>query len=371
MVIRDNYDHNDAPRVSGHVRGHASSFVQAIRSSVILLLFAAALALFVLELSIGSVSIPTLQVVRFVFGAETNDPAYDSILWELRLPRAITAVFAGAALGVAGLLLQTLFRNPLAGPWALGLTGGAQLGVAVVVTTGSLVGFTELNRIAILSDLGLVTGAVTGAGLIAVIIAAVSRRVSTMTLLILGLMLGYLAEGLVSIVLHFTSEVQAKVFSSWNDGSFGGVTWQQLPVLLATTLGGLTVAFAMIKPLNALLVGENYATSLGLPIQRVRLLVLACAVLLAGPVTAYCGPILFVGIIIPHLARGLLNTSDHRVLVPGAIILGAAFALAADLFVHLPWDRHVLHLNAVNAVVGAPFVIAILLRHRSMRAMEL
>ena len=326
--------------------------------------------LFMLELAIGSVPIPVIDVIHFLRGAELENPVWNTILWDLRLPRAIAALICGAALGAAGLQLQTLFRNPLAGPWALGLTGGAELGAAVTIAAGTIVGSTILAQLEFLSGLGIVASAMIGAAVVAAIVAAVARRVSTMTLLIVGLMLGYLAEGLVSVVMHFTTEIQGKVFASWSDGSFGGVQWEDFPVLLPTLLVGLAVALAMVKPLNALLLGEQYAASLGLPVERARLLILGGAVLLAAPVTAYCGPILFIGIIAPHMARGLLNTSDHRLLMPAAMLLGATVTLAADLFVHLPWDRHVLHLNAANAVVGAPVVIAILLRNRNMRPME-
>ncbi len=326
--------------------------------------------LFVLELAIGSIPIPVWDVVRFLFGGELENEVWETIIWELRLPRAIAALVAGAALGAAGLQLQTLFRNPLAGPWALGLTAGAELGAAITITAGAIVGSGMLARFEVLSDLGIVASATLGAAAIAAIVASVARYVSTMTLLIVGLMIGYLAEGLVSVVLHFTTEVQVKVFKSWSDGSFGGVQWPDFWVLLPSVAVGLVAALAMVKPLNALLLGESYAMSLGLPVARARRMILAGAVLLAGPVTAYCGPILFIGIIAPHMARGLLNTSDHRPLMPAAMLLGAAVTLAADLIVHLPWDRHILHLNAVNAVIGVPFVLAILLRNRNMRAME-
>ena len=343
---------------------------EGLRPFLFIFLLIVPATLFVLELAIGSIPIPFSAVIRFLSGGDLDNDLWATILWELRLPRALAALFCGAALGAAGLQLQTLFRNPLAGPWALGLTGGAELGAAVTIAAGAIVGSTTLAWFGFLSEIGIVISAILGAGLVAAIVAAVARYVSTMTLLIVGLMLGYLAEGLVSVVLHFTTEIQGKVFASWSDGSFGGVQWEDFPILLPTLTIGLVMALAMVKPLNAFLLGEHYASSLGLPVERARLLTLLGAVLLAGPVTAYCGPILFVGIIAPHIARGLLNTSDHRVLMPAVMLVGAAVTLAADLVVHLPWDRHVLHLNAVNAVVGAPLVIAILLRNRNMKAMD-
>ncbi len=350
------------PRFSTH-RGRLGPFVFPVLGTLLA-------TLFILELAIGSIPIPVGDVVRFLLGAELDNEVWETILWDLRVPRAIAALVCGAALGAAGLQLQTLFRNPLAGPWALGLTGGAELGAAVTIAAGTIVGSAFLAQLEFLSRLGIVASAMIGAAAVAAIVAAVARRVSTMTLLIVGLMLGYLAEGLVSVVMHFTTEIQGKVFASWSDGSFGGVQWEDFPILLPTLFIGLAMALLMVKPLNALLLGERYAASLGLPVERARLLTLMGAVILAAPVTAYCGPILFIGIIAPHMARGVLNTSDHRTLMPAAMLLGAAVALAADLVVHLPWDRHVLHLNAVNAVIGAPFVIALLLRNRNMRTME-
>jgi len=352
----------NAPQFSTN-RGRLGPFVFPVLGTLLV-------TLFILELAIGSIPIPVGDVVRFLLGAELDNEVWETILRDLRVPRAIAALVCGAALGAAGLQLQTLFRNPLAGPWALGLTGGAELGAAVTIAAGTIVGSAFLAQLEFLSGLGIVASAMIGAAAVAAIVASVARRVSTMTLLIVGLMLGYLAEGLVSVVMHFTTEIQGKVFASWSDGSFGGVQWEDFPILLPTLFIGLTTALLMVKPLNALLLGERYAASLGLPVERARLFTLMGAVILAAPVTAYCGPILFIGIIAPHMARGILNTSDHRLLMPATMLLGAAVGLAADLVVHLPWERHVLHLNAVNAVIGAPFVIALLLRNRNMRTME-
>ncbi len=346
-----------------------TDFRTTLRPVAFLLLIGGVAGVSILELTIGSVRIPPDQVVRYLVGAEVEVAAWRTILFELRIPRAITALVGGAALGAAGLQLQTLFRNPLAGPWALGLTAGAQLGVAIVVATGAVVGSELLSRLVFLSELGIVVGAFIGAGGVMAVIASVSRRVSTITLLVLGLMLGFLAQGMVSVFLHFTTETQGRVFASWNDGSFAGVHWDHFPVLLPLVSVGLVGALLIVKPLNALLLGEQYAATLGLSVERARLLALAGAVILAAPVTAYCGPVLFVGMIVPHMARGLLNTSDHRILMPAAMLMGSLLGLSADLVMHLPWERHFLHLNAVNALIGAPVVIGVVLRNRQMRSM--
>lgn len=357
------------PSEQGAVPDPTRDLRTTLRPIAFLALLGGVAGFFVLELTIGSVRIPPGQVVRYLLGGEVDVAAWETILRELRLPRAITAFLGGAALGAAGLQLQTLFRNPLAGPWALGLTAGAQLGVAIVVATGAVVGSDLLARLAFFSDLGIVAGAFLGAGGVMAVIASVSRRVSTITLLVLGLMLGFFAQGMVSVVLHFTTETQGRVFASWNDGSFAGVHWEQFPVLIPLVFVGLIIALSIVKPLNALLLGERYAATLGLSVQRARLLALTGAVILAAPITAYCGPVLFVGMIVPHMARGLLNTSDHRILMPAAMLMGSLLGLSADLVVHLPWERHFLHLNAVNALIGAPVVIAVVLRNRQMRSM--
>lgn len=325
---------------------------------------------FLLELGIGSVHIPISGVVAALFGLENANDTWIKIINELRLPRTIAAGIGGAALGVAGLQLQTLFRNPLADPWALGLTAGSQLGVALVVTTASVVGSSFLENFAFLGNLSIVAGASLGCILVLLLMVSVSRYVSTITLLIFGLMLGYFAQGLISVILHFTNQSQSKIYSGWNDGSFAGVYWEHFPILLPLVILGLASGWILAKPLNALLLGENYARSLGMSVSRTRIAALASAVLLAAPVTAYCGPVLFLGLIIPHLARGLFSTSDHKILMPAVMLLGAVIALAADLLVHLPWERHFLHLNAVNAVIGAPVVMWVILKNKRMRSFE-
>lgn len=358
--------------ITTSLKGIQSKTYLSSRSRLFLfpILVVGAVLFFLLELGIGSVHIPISGVIAALFNLEGANDTWIKIINELRLPRTMAAAIGGAALGTAGLQLQTLFRNPLAGPWALGLTAGAQLGVALVVTATAVVGSSFLEKFAFLSNLSIVAGAMLGCVLVLLLIVAIARRVSTITLLIFGLMLGYLAQGLISVILHFTNQSQAKIFAGWNDGSFAGVYWEHFPILLPLTIIGLISGWLMAKPLNALLLGENYARSLGISVRRTRTVTLISAVLLAAPVTAYCGPILFLGLIIPHLARGLFNTSDHKVLIPAVMLLGGVIALAADLFVHLPWERHFLHLNAVNALIGAPVVMWVILRNKRMHGFE-
>lgn len=330
--------------------------------------------LFLLELAVGSVPIPLREVLAMLAGGEAARATWETILFDLRLPRALTAMLGGGALAVGGLLLQTLFRNPLAGPWALGITAGAQLGVAVFVAAGSaLAAITAavLPAVPLPGSVSIAAAASAGAGAVLLLVLALARRVSAITLLIVGLMLGYASQGLVSVALHFTDETRNRVYGHWSDGSFGGVTWEQLAILAPAVLAGLALAFLLAKPLDAFLLGETYARSFGVDVPKVRRAVLAGSVVLAGITAAYCGVVVFLDLAVPHLCRGLFRTSSHRLLIPAAALMGALLALAADLFVHLPWERHFLHLNAVNALVGVPVVLWVILRRRSRGALEL
>jgi iron complex transport system permease protein len=320
------------------------------------------------ELAIGTVTFRLSELIAGLRGADGADQI-TTVLYELRMPRAFGALLGGAVLGVAGLAMQTLFRNPLADPWALGIVGGAQFGVGMVVAAGALVGVDLGQGARLLDQLGVVTGAALGATAVMALVAWASRRVSTVTLLVLGLMISYLLRGLLSVVMHFTTTAQGRMFSAWNDGSFASLTWESLAVWWPLGVAGLAALLIMAKPMNALLLGERYADTMGLSVTRTRYALLGTTLLLTAPVTAYCGPIAFVGLTAPHLARGLVQHFDHRRLLPAVAAIGASLTLAADLVVHLPWDRHFLHLNAVNGLLGAPVVIWVLLRQRDLRNM--
>lgn len=332
-----------------------------------LILLGLVVLFFLLELGIGAVHIPVAEVVKALLGT-TESETTSKIITELRLPRTLAAALGGAALGAAGLHLQTLFRNPLAEPWSLGLMAGAQLGVALVVTTASVVGSAVLQKLAFFSHLSIVAGSSLGCIFVLLMMVSISRYVNTITLLIFGLMLGFLSQGLISIILHFTNQSQGKIFAGWNDGSFAGVYWEQLPFLAFFVLIGIAISLMLVKQLNALQLGEKYAATMGMNVKRSRILILSAAVLLTAPVTAYCGPILFLGMIIPHLTRGIFSSGDNKILMPGVLLVGAGIALAADLIVHLPWERHFLHLNAIAAVLGAPVVMFVILRNRKIRS---
>lgn len=333
------------------------------------LLFAALAGAALASLAIGQVTLSLGEVIAGLGGIGSGSME-SRIVVELRLPRVLAAIIGGGALGLAGLLMQTLFRNPLADAWSLGLMAGGQFGAALIVVAGAVVGPGALMILTGLSGLGVVVGSSLGMLGVALAMSAMARRVGTVTLLVLGLMLGFLAQGLISVLLHFTNRSQTRIFASWNDATFAGIVWPDFVTLTPPLLIGAIAAIALAKPLTALLLGETYAESLGVNVPRLRRLVLAATILLAAPVTAFCGPVAFVGLIVPHLARGLLGTARIGVLIPATAMLGALLALSADFVVHLPWDQHFLHLNAILALLGAPVVILLLLKSRSLRAAE-
>ncbi len=312
--------------------------------------------IFVLSLAIGSVSIPLPEVLNILLGGTPTKPGWRNIIWQFRLPRSLTAMLAGAALAISGLQLQTLFCNPLAGPFVLGISSGASLGVAIVVLASQQLGL-------FYGDLGIITAACIGAASVALLVIVVARLVqSAIALLVLGLMFGYATGALVNILLQLSSAQQVQQFVIWTFGSFGGVTWVQLP-LLATGVGiGGAIALISTAALNVMLLGEVQAQSLGVNLARLRLLVLLSSSILAGIITAFCGPIAFLGVAVPHLCRGMLRTADLRWLLPGVVIVGAGLALVADLLSQILVRSSVLPLNSVTALIGTPILIWVILR---------
>jgi len=332
---------------------------------------AVALALlFVAELSLGSVAIPLGAILEMLTTGSTDQRVWQDIVMGFRLPRALNALCSGAALGVAGLLLQTLFRNPLADPFVLGIVHGARLGSAVLVTFAGVVGNAFLLRYGLMGDVGLAVASICGSAAVLGLLALLSRHVGTVTLLIIGLMLGYLAVGLISVLMHFIDETQARAFKAWDDASFAGATWQQLRILIPGIGIGLAACTLLVKPLNGLLLGERYAASMGMPVGRVKRGALLVTAWLSGLVSAFCGPVAFLGLVAAQIARALMRCADHRVLLPAAGLVGAVLGLAADLVLHLPWSRHVFHLNAVIGLVGAPTALYMLYRTRALHKVD-
>ncbi len=320
------------------------------------------LALFTLSLVLGSVAIPLADIARILLGGEPTQPTWSAIVLQLRLPKALTALFAGASLGVAGALMQTFFRNPLAGPFILGVSAGASLGVAIVILITGTLGSVLLAGSSALGDLGMTVAASLGAALSLGLVLLVARRVqNTVTLLLVGIMLASFTSGLVSILLHFSIPERIQAYVRWTFGSFGGVSLGQLPILLPILCLGLLLAYLQCKALNALLLGEDYARSLGVNVWRTRIGILLAAAILGGAVTAYCGPIAFLGLAIPHLCRGIFQTADHRTLFLPLLLIGGSTAQLAALVASLPGSPYALPLNAVAALIGVPVVLRVLL----------
>lgn len=337
------------------------------RETVILGGLVAAVGLvFLLSLALGSTSIPLRRVIMALIGASPDEDTSGIVVTTIRLPRSVTAMLAGASLGVAGLQMQTLFRNPLADPFALGISSGASLGVALVVL-GSGYGAAAAfgTAMGMRGDALITVAAIIGAALVLGLVLVVSSRIANpTTVLILGLMFGYAVSAIVTVLVGASQPERLQQWAQWGFGSFSGVTWQRLRLFGPLTFFGVLIASATTKQLNALLLGESYARSMGLAVRRARLLTMLGASVLGAVVTAFCGPISFLGIAVPHLCRGLLGTSDHRALVPAVVLMGSAVALVAQIVCLLPGSAGVLPLNAVTSLMGAPIVVAVLLRSR-------
>ena len=320
---------------------------------------------FLLSLALGSTAIPLRGVIGAVMGLSL-DAATTVVVNTIRLPRSVTAMLAGASLGIAGLQMQTLFRNPLADPFALGISSGASLGVALIVL-GSGYGPAAAfgTAMGVRGDALITVAAIIGAAAVLGLVLIVSSRVpNPTTVLVLGLMFGYAVSAVVTVLVGASQPERLMQWAQWGFGSFSGVTWQRMRVFAPLILAGVAIAATTTKQLNALLLGENYARSMGLPVRHARLLTMLGASVLGAVVTAFCGPISFLGIAVPHLCRGLFGTSDHRVLVPAVVLMGGALALLAQIISLLPGSAGVLPLNAVTSLLGAPVVVAVLLRTR-------
>lgn len=354
------------PAVESASRGerHATC---ATREALVLCGLTAGLVLaLLLSLALGSTNVPIGRVIEVLFGTSTERDGAAVVVEAIRLPRSLTALLAGAALGIAGLQMQTLFRNPLADPFALGISSGASLGVAIVVLgSGMSLAAAFGASTGLRGDSLLIGAAIAGALAVLGLVLAVSSRVANpTTVLILGLMFGYTASAIVTVLVGVSSPERLMQLAQWGFGSFSGVTWQRLRLFAPLTIAGVLMAGAMTKQLNALLLGDNYARSMGVAVRRARLLTMLGASMLGAVVTAFCGPIAFLGIAIPHLCRGLLGTSNHRVLVPAVVLMGGAVALVAQVVSLLPGSAGILPLNAVTSIIGAPVVVAVLLRSR-------
>ena len=329
------------------------------------------LLLFFLNLLLGSVSIPAREVFGALFGRGDVNPIWQNIVLKSRLPQAVTAIVAGAGLAVAGLQMQTVFRNPLAGPSVLGVSSGASLGVAFVVLLSGKLGGVALSRIGYIGEVAVTLSAITGALAVMALIVYVAQKVKGhVTLLIIGVMTGYVASAIIGVLKFFSAEEDVRAYVVWGLGSFARVSGGQVTTFAIVMAILLPLSMLLVKTLNLMLLGDGYARNLGQNIKRSRVLVITCAGVLVAVVTAYCGPISFLGLAVPHLCRALFRTSDHRVLMPASLLAGASLALFCNLVARLPGFEGALPVNSVTALIGAPVVAAVLFRRRKEEISE-
>ncbi len=317
------------------------------------------------NISLGSVSIPFNDIFSILFGGEASKESWEIIVLNFRIPKAITAILVGSGLSIAGLLMQTLFRNPLAGPFVLGISSGASLGVAILILGSSIFGgvFASIDY----SNWALAIASSLGAALVlfAVMLAANKVR-NTMSILIIGLMFGTVTAAIISVLTYFSEAAQIQQYVFWSFGSLGNLSWNELLVFSLIFLFGIVSMIQIIKPLNSFLLGENYSKSLGINIKRSRNIILIITSLLTGVITAFSGPIAFIGLAVPHITKLIFKTSNHKILIPAVAILGAIILLVCDMIAQLPTSEFTLPINAITSLFGAPVVIWLLIRKKKI-----
>jgi iron complex transport system permease protein len=322
------------------------------------------IAFFFINISLGSVNIPLRSIIGSLFG-NIDNTTWDVIITNYRLPKAITSILVGSGLGVSGLLMQTLFRNPLAGPFVLGITSGASLGVALIILGSGLFG--GFFATALISKWSIVIAASLGSFLVLLAVLAVSHKVrDTMAILIIGLMFGSITAAVVSVLSYFSSAEQLQQYVFWGFGSLSNLSWKELSIFFLIYLVGMILSIMSIKSLNSLLLGENYAKSLGINLKQSRFIIILATSLIAGTITSFAGPIAFIGLAIPHLTRQIFKTSNHKILLPAVFLFGAITMLICDSIAQVPGSDYTLPINAITALVGAPVVIWLLVRQRKM-----
>lgn len=330
-----------------------------------LLIMASIFLFFFLNLVLGSVSIPLRAVWNILWGTGNESVIWQNIIWKSRVSQALTALVAGAGLSVSGLQMQTVFRNPLAGPSVLGISSGASMGVAFVVLLSGSLGGVALSKLGFMGEIALTIAAIAGSLSIMALIVFVSQKVrGNVTLLIIGVMIGYIANAVIGVLKFFSVEEDIRAYVIWGLGSFARVSGDQMTLFICIMVVLLPLSFLLVKTLNLLLLGDAYARNLGLNIKRARLLVITCSGVLVAIVTAYCGPIIFLGLAVPHLCRGMFRTSDHRILMPASLLAGASLALVCNLIARMPGFEGALPVNSVTALVGAPVVMSVLFNKR-------
>lgn len=318
---------------------------------------------FLLNISLGSVNIPVEEIVNSFFGEKASKNSWEIILWNYRFPKAIVAILVGMGLSISGLLMQTLFRNPLAGPDVLGLSSGASLGVAFVILGAGIVP-SFLSEI-FLSSYGMVLASCLGSSLVLLAVLSVSQRIrDTMAILIVGLMFGSFTNAIISVLTYFSSAEELQKFTFWSLGSLGNQSWANILLLAICCFLGLFLSAFCIKPLNALLLGEKYAKSLGINFGKTRFIIIIATSILAGSITAFAGPVAFIGLAVPHIAKMIFQTSNHFILFWATMLLGAIILLLCDTVAQMPGSDFTLPINAITSLVGAPIVVWLLVRKR-------
>ena len=320
---------------------------------------------FILNISLGSVYIPLKDIFKSIIGAATEQESWEYIIQDYRLPKAFTAILVGSGLGISGLLMQTLFRNPLAGPFVLGISSGASLGVALIILGSSLFG--GIFAFLMISKWSIVIAASLGSFLVLMSVMVVSIKIrDTMAILIIGLMFSSITAAIVSVLSYFGSAQQLQQYIFWGFGSLGNLSWNELGIFFIIYFLGMILSISSVKSLNSLLLGENYAKSLGLNIKKSRLTIIIATSLLAGTITAFAGPIAFIGLAIPHMTRQIFNTSNHKILLPAVFLFGAIVMLICDSIAQLPTSEYTLPINAITSLFGAPIIIWLLVRKRKV-----
>lgn len=330
-----------------------------------ILIFTSILVFFILNLVLGTVSIPVGSVWNILFAVKEESLIWQNIIWKSRFPQTLTALVAGAGLSISGLQMQTLFRNPLAGPSELGISSGASLGVAFIILLSGSVAGTALSKMGLFGEIAISVAAVAGAMAVMMIIIAISRFVrGNVILLIIGVMIGYIATAIIGVLKFFSNDEDVRAYVIWGLGSFSKVSGNQVYTFVVIMAVLIPLSFLLIKTLNLMLLGEGYARNLGLNIKRARLYVIICSCVITAIITAYCGPIVFLGLAVPHLCRTIFVSSDHRILMPAVTMTGASLALFCNLVARMPGFEGALPINSVTALIGAPIVISVLFGKR-------
>ena len=330
-----------------------------------IVLTVAIVVLAIVNLLLGSVDIPLKNVCQILLGNTDQPEIWQNIIWKSRLPQALTAIVAGAGLAVSGLQMQTVFRNPLAGPSVLGISNGSALGVAFVVLLSGKIGGVALSRLGYLGEAAMSIAAIIGALAVMMLIVWIAQKVKgNVTLLIIGVMIGYLANAIIGVLKFLSPEEDVKAFVVWGLGSFSRVSGDEMILFVVLMCILLPFAYLLVKPMNILLLGDRYASNLGLNVKQARMMVIVSSGILVAIVTAYCGPIMFIGLAVPHLARAVFHTSDHRQLMPATALCGALLALICNLIARMPGFEGALPVNSVTALVGAPVIASVLFRRR-------